>query len=76
MVIFLKIQMYVWKNNTQHTVVRQVLYRPENLRLAVALLPSLGHNVLVAFDTFLAKQVQLQSLMEQHLNLENTLQVS
>lgn len=56
----------------------QTSYRntPENLELVVAQLPSSGHSVLVVSDTFLAKQVQLQSLMEQHPNLGNILQAS
>lgn len=62
------------------TVLRncQTSYRntPENLELVVAQLPSSEHSVLVVSDTFLAKQVQLQSLMEQHPNLGNILQAS
>lgn len=50
------------------------VYKPENLRLADLLLLSQGLGVLDVFAAFLAKQVQLPSLKEQHPDLENTQQ--
>lgn len=50
------------------------VYKPENLRLAGLLLLSKGLGVLDVFAAFLAKQVQLPSLKEQHPDLENTQQ--